>query len=312
MPKFAKHPNRKRFIGVLTTVDTPSERAPSGARGHRVVLTREAAERALPSLIGMGLGYTPKLDGHDARRKIGVITGAEIIGKELVIEGHLFARDFPDMMRELRAKNGVLGLSYEVSDAIVEDMQARVWKLTDVTFTGAALLLRDKAAYGRTWFRLEDQMTAEEMKQLIATAERMAAAAEAMQNAMARIEAQNAELAQKVERIVAEVEESPRRHRDTEENKRSLDSAAQPPHRAESGLAGDPDKAASLAMTHQQTLHAAGRKTIDPVIGVLLAKSGVDVDQKLEASALDASLATLPVEQRIAVKSQLARAGLIA
>jgi hypothetical protein len=148
MPKFAKHPNRKRFIGVLTTVDTPSERAPSGARGHRVVLTREAAERALPSLIGMGLGYTPKLDGHDARRKIGVITGAEIIGKELVIEGHLFARDFPDMMRELRAKDGVLGLSYEVSDAIVEDMQARVWKLTDVTFTGAALLLRDKAASG--------------------------------------------------------------------------------------------------------------------------------------------------------------------
>jgi hypothetical protein len=65
-------------------------------------------------------------------------------------------------------------------------------------------------------------------------------------------------------------------------------------------------------MTHQQTLHAAGRKTIDPVIGVLLAKSGVDVDQKLEASTLDASLATLPVEQRIAVKSQLARAGLIA
>jgi hypothetical protein len=277
MPKVERHPNRKRFVGVLSTVDTPSERAPSGARGHRVVLTREAAERALPSLIGMGLGYTPKLDGHDARRKIGVITGAEIIGKELVIEGHLFARDFPEMMRELRAKDGTLGLSYEVSDAIVEDMQARVWKLTDVTFTGAALLLRDKAAYGQTWFRLEDQMTAEEMKQLIATAERMAAAAEAMQNAVARIEAQNAELAQRVERIVAEVEDSPRRRGDAEEKQVS-----------------------------------AGRKTIDPVLSVLLAKSGVDVGEKLEAASLDASLATLPVEQRIAVKSQLARAGLIA
>jgi hypothetical protein len=262
-----------------------------------VVLTREAAQRALPSLIGMGLGYTPKLDGHDARRKIGVITGAEIVGRDLVIEGHLFARDFPEMMRELRAKDGVLGLSYEVSDAIVEDIQARVWKLTDVTFTGAALLLRDKAAYGQTWFRLEDQMTAEEMKQLIATAERMAAAAEAMQSAVARIEAQNGELARKVERIVAEVQDSPRRHGDPEENKRSLDSAA---------------KAASLGMTPQMTVPAAGRKTIDPVIGVLLAKSGVSVDQTIEAAALDASLATLPVEQRIAVKSQLARAGLIA
>lgn len=275
MPKFERHPNRKKFIGVLTTIDTPSERAPSGARGHRVVLTREAAERALPSLIGMGLGYTPKLDGHDARRKIGVITGAEIIGKELVIEGHLFARDFPEMMRELRAKDGLLGLSYEVSDAIVEDMQARVWKLTDVTFTGAALLLREKAAYGQTWFRLEDQMTAEEMKQLIATAERMAAAAEAMQNAVARIEcsmgAQIAEMAQKVERIVATVEEP-------------------------------------SAVSHQPS----ERKTVSPLVAKLLEKTGVDVDQRLEASALDASLATLPVEQRIAVKSQLARAGLIA
>ena len=274
MPDFAKHPNRKRFVGVLTTVDVPSERAPAGARGHRVLLTRAAAEKALPSLIGMGLGYTPKLDGHDARRKIGVITGAEIVGKDLVIEGHLFARDFPEMMRELRAKDGLLGLSYEVSDAIVEDMKARVWKLTDVTFTGAALLLREKAAYGQTWFRLEDQMSAEEMKQLIATAERMAAAAEAMQSAVARIEAQNAELAARVDRIVAEVEDQPRSRGDAEEN-------------------------------------TGRRKTIDPVVSVLLAKSGVDVDQKLEAAALDASLATLPVEQRIAVKAQLARAGLI-
>lgn len=275
MPPFTKHPNRQRFVGVLTTIEQPSERAPAGARGHRVLLTRAAAEKALPSLIGMGLGYTPKLDGHDARRKIGVITGAEIVGREIVIEGHLFARDFPEMMRELRAKDGALGLSYEVSDAQVEDMRAGVWKLTDVTFTGAALLLRDKAAYGQTWFRLEDSMSAEEMKQWIAAAERMAAAAEQMQNAVARIEAQNFELAQKVDRIVAEVEDSPRRPGEAKEN-------------------------------------MGRRKTIDPIVSVLLAKSGVDVEQKLEAAALDASLATLPIEQRIAVKAQLARAGLIA
>jgi hypothetical protein len=33
-------------------------------------------------------------------------------------------------------------------------MRASVWRLTKVTFTGAAILLRDKAAYGRTSFRL--------------------------------------------------------------------------------------------------------------------------------------------------------------
>jgi len=210
-----------------------------------------------------------------------VITSAEIVGKEVVIEGYLFARDFPELIRELRMRDGELGLSYEVSDAIVEDMKARVWKLTEVTFTGAALLLREKAAYGQTWFRLEDSMTAEEMKQLIATAERMAAAAEAMQSAVARIEAHNAELSGRVDRIVATLED--------EKQVPRADGAR------DGAINGN-----------------GGRKTIDPVIGVLLAKSGVEIDKAIEASALNASLATLPVEQRIAVKSQLARAGLIA
>src|SRR5690348_7224078 len=43
------HPNRLPFEGVLTLVDIASDRAPNGARGHRVILTREAANAALPS-----------------------------------------------------------------------------------------------------------------------------------------------------------------------------------------------------------------------------------------------------------------------
>ena len=73
------HPNRAPFRGVLTLVDTPSDRAPSGARGHRVLLTRAAAEAALPSLLGMALDFTASFDGHDARRKVGIIPGAEIV-----------------------------------------------------------------------------------------------------------------------------------------------------------------------------------------------------------------------------------------
>jgi hypothetical protein len=54
------------------------------------------------------------------------------------------------------------------------------------------------------------------------------------------------------------------------------------------------------------------RKTLPPLVSAMLAKQGVDTDQTIEAAALEASLASLPVEQRIAVKSQLARAGFIA
>lgn len=83
MPVVESHPNREAFRGVLTLVDVASDRPPSGARGHRVVLTRSAAERALPSLLGMGLDYAPSLDRHDTRRKVGVITRAEIVGRNI-------------------------------------------------------------------------------------------------------------------------------------------------------------------------------------------------------------------------------------
>ena len=81
MPVVDQHPNREAFRGVLTFLDVPSDKPPSGSRGHRVVLTRAAAEAALASLLGMGLDYSPSLDRHDTRRKIGVITRAEIVGK---------------------------------------------------------------------------------------------------------------------------------------------------------------------------------------------------------------------------------------
>jgi hypothetical protein len=239
MPEVAGHPNRVAFSGVLTMVDVPSQRAPSGAKGHLVVLSRRAAEAALPSLLGMALDYSPSLDRHDVRRKVGVITRAEIVGRNVELGGHLFARDFPEIVEEIgksrlggerrpidsfrtrlvkagvihaavnprksaswgegsrlrsslrAAAKGILslasamkrtpernltqaedfgptiraetcvaagpaglGLSYEVTDVQIADTRARVWTLSRVTFTGAAILRRDKAAYRDTWIEL--------------------------------------------------------------------------------------------------------------------------------------------------------------
>jgi hypothetical protein len=214
MPEVKGHPNRAEFRGVLTVVDVASQRAPAGSKGHRVVLTRAAAEAALPSLLGMALDYAPSLDRHDQRRKVGVITSAEIVGRNLEVGGYLYAKDFPEIVREigkdrrkpltpsvssgqaLAAKNtpGVdhprmsltaaveklrnaiktapggstsicarnaeadsqrgLGMSYEVTDVAVADTRAHVWMLTHVTFTGAAILRRNRAAYEETWIAL--------------------------------------------------------------------------------------------------------------------------------------------------------------
>ena len=197
LPPIAAHPNRAPFRGVLTLVDTPSDRAPSGARGHRVVLTRAAAEQALPSLLGMALDYTPALDRHDTRHKVGIITEANVVSGQwsvasgqpkprnghrslatdhlrasaIEIAGYLYARDFPDVMRELREQCGpglrpgiagegaratwhALGMSYEITDARIDDLRAAVWTVSECTFTGAAVLRRDKAAYRDTWIEL--------------------------------------------------------------------------------------------------------------------------------------------------------------
>jgi hypothetical protein len=249
MPEVEGHPNRAEFRGVLTVVDVASQRAPSGSGGRRVVLTRRAAEAALPSLLGMALDYAPTYDRHDQRRKVGVITSAEILGRDLEIGGYLYGKDFPEVveqvaregrrpvekrgetrkpilsqkaregwgnrfsfeakspllakaarsgapasssasvrsgsrmrselagaverLRELTAgvrgrriaalhagvdaeAGGVtgLGMSFEVANVTLADRGSRVWTLTNVTFTGAAILRRSRAAYEDTWIEL--------------------------------------------------------------------------------------------------------------------------------------------------------------
>jgi hypothetical protein len=159
MPVVMGHPNREGFRGVLTLVDVASERAPAGSRGHRVVLMRSAAEAGLASLLGMALDYSPTLDRHDVRRKVGIITRADITGRKVELGGYLFAKDFPEIVREIdksgRQPGRSLGMSYEIADARIADIRARVWTLTHVTFTGAAILRRDRAAYPDTWIELD-------------------------------------------------------------------------------------------------------------------------------------------------------------
>jgi hypothetical protein len=170
-PEVDGHPNRLPFEGCLTLLDVASDKAPSGARGHRVILTRAAAEEALPSLLGMAVDYKAGWDGHDARQKCGIITSAYFVpsdalrakarsGSEvsrLMVSGYLYARDFPEMEERvggLAAGAEDMGMSYELAEAHVADMRAPVWTLTRATFTGAAILLREKAAYRGTSFRL--------------------------------------------------------------------------------------------------------------------------------------------------------------
>jgi hypothetical protein len=141
---------KRRFRGVLTTLDSPSAKPPAGSCGHRVLLPRRVAENALESLIGVGICFASTLDRHDPRRKVGVITKAEIADNTVMIEGHLWEHDFPEVVARIHAQADTLGMSYEIADASVVDIREKVWRLSRVTFTGAAIILEKKAAYRGT------------------------------------------------------------------------------------------------------------------------------------------------------------------
>jgi hypothetical protein len=137
-----------------------------------------------------------------------------------------------------------------------------------------------------------------EMKdELGITVERLAAAAGMLEQAVERLAQRQSDFALDAEasigRIVATVEA--RREAELEEKLAAAEAQI-----AELKAAAD---SVPSAVTN-------GRKTLSVAMVNLLAKQGVTVDS-MEAGAVDAALGSLSIEQRIAVKAQLMRAGLL-
>ena len=141
-------------------------------------------------------------------------------------------------------------------------------------------------------------MNEEVLQQLMATAERLAAAAESLDRVLERLDAQQEALNAKVDRIVASVDDS------TGSESENHDEALQLQERVAELEKSNADLKAQASRM--------ARKTLPPMVSAILAKSGTDASgEKIEKGVLDKSLQSLSVEQRIAVKAELARAGLI-
>jgi phosphoserine phosphatase len=135
-----------------------------------------------------------------------------------------------------------------------------------------------------------------EMKNdLTVTVDRLAAAAGLLEQAVERLTQRQSAFAEDAEasigRIVATVEG--RREAELEER-----------------LAAAELKIAELQAGQGSSGAAAGRKTLQATAAHLFAKHGVTADS-IDASSVDAALVSLGLEQRIAVKAQLMRAGLL-
>lgn len=156
----AKHINRVPFEGVLAILDQPSERSPSGARGHRLLLPASVAKAALTSLVGMAVNVSPDFMTHCVTSKVGIITRATVRKRALQISGYLFGFDFPDVVCSIK-KRADLGMSFEIQDVHIQNMQADVWVVSRATFSGAAILEAEHAAYKDTSFSLTEKAVSE-------------------------------------------------------------------------------------------------------------------------------------------------------
>lgn len=143
-----------------------------------------------------------------------------------------------------------------------------------------------------------------------ALADRMAQATQSLADALSNLDGQFASLHAKIDRIVAAVDEGD----------------LQPGSPIRAGVAQIGVEASVAAHTTLRTKLAdlekanhdlkaqsatARRKTLSPVVTALLAKQGVEGDTLIETPIVERALAGLSIEQRIAVKAELARAGVL-
>jgi septal ring factor EnvC (AmiA/AmiB activator) len=118
-------------------------------------------------------------------------------------------------------------------------------------------------------------------------AAQLSSAAEALERVIGKLEAQYESLNQKIDRIIATVEKAGAEEKPVVEEKKP-----------------EEPKKKSLAAEGER---GGERRTLAPLVGRLLAKGGEVVG--MDCATLEKALQGLTIEQRMAVKSELARAG---
>jgi hypothetical protein len=135
-----------------------------------------------------------------------------------------------------------------------------------------------------------EEMTAGELQ---TAADRLMEAASALERTVARMAEQQVALAAEAESQVSRIVATVETQREVELERKLAEAEA---------------KIAELVAS--ANTQPPGRKTLPTTMATMLAKQGVVVDS-VEAGAIDGALASLSIEQRIAVKSELMRAGVL-
>lgn len=156
-------------------------------------------------------------------------------------------------------------------------------------------------------------------RQMVATAEKLSCAAEALGRVLARLDAQQDALNAKVDLIVAAVEERAEagaaEEAEVEEEAVTAEEGGRGAGERAEQVLGLQERVAQLEKNNSDLKAQAerlSRKTLPPMVSALLAKGEWESGEQYQAETVDKTLQALSVEQRIAVKKEMARAGMIA
>lgn len=165
------HCNKMAWEGCITKLGTPSDGAPGGAQGRRIVITQEAAFTNHKTFEGMPLNCTfgegffgsgeDVFTGH-GDLIIGYIERAWIEGDSLMASGFIWKNNHPDVaFQAMNAKNS-LGFSVEMfcPNCELGEDDGFVY-VKEFTGTGCAMLFSECAAFGDTYIK---ELVARRMK----------------------------------------------------------------------------------------------------------------------------------------------------
>lgn len=147
------------FSGTCLFTDVPSDGIPSGGVDKRVVFPTEEVQKALDTMVDMGVNCEfpdvcfdrtdAVFTGHNPRFKIGTVKTSALNGTEMIISGGLWDMDFQDVCNVFKSAKKSLGFSVEVIFNLVD--AGDYYNATDIEFIGVAVLFQDLAAFRKTY-----------------------------------------------------------------------------------------------------------------------------------------------------------------
>jgi len=144
------------------------------AKGSHFILPRDAVERNLRQLKNMPIHVNATLTGHadnengeDKFNPIGVIIGQRLVeGKDGVsgrILGGLWEANHPEVVDKISKNKMELGSSMELKfskEGLVQRGEEDIFVINDFTFTGAAILAKEKCAFPKTQLLVAERYVA--------------------------------------------------------------------------------------------------------------------------------------------------------